>query len=387
MNDLDEHRTFHQSCDEDWAKFIAVPGRVYTILTKEVAGEAKADTEIFLYRNNGSLLTLVQSHNNISTTNKFSQISTTLTAGEYAVQVKRINPSGTQHYKLQISDFCYNFLNNEYPVTDHSLVCSTNKSFVFQNLYPGATVAWENSANLTFVSGQGTNTYTVKAASSTTAGSGWLRVTTSLAGCIDVVIPNVTFWVGRAPAAEGIDIVNVEDPMSLCPATQYIVEAYWEWSTNMPPIIEYEWMLPSGWTSVEAGSQNPFTHDDFLIRVNAKSLVQPAFIRVRGKNECGSFGLPTFLYVDTECEPYFFSIYPNPVDNYLDVEFEDGEYKSSKSPLYEIIILDNNGLEKLRTSTNDNSKRIDTSSLSNGQYFIQLLYKGKVLQRQIIINR
>lgn len=72
INDLDEHRTFHQSCDEDWVKFTAVAGKVYTILTKEVTGEAKADTEIFLYKNNSGTLTLIQSHNNISATNKFS---------------------------------------------------------------------------------------------------------------------------------------------------------------------------------------------------------------------------------------------------------------------------------------------------------------------------
>lgn len=81
------------------------------------------------------------------------------------------------------------------PILGSDLVCTSNSTFTITNRPSGTTVTWTKSSNLQYVSGQGTNSYIVKAASSSTYGSGWVQAT---------IYGNVTIreyvWVGKVCA-------------------------------------------------------------------------------------------------------------------------------------------------------------------------------------------
>ena len=59
-------------------------------------------------------------------------------------------------------------------ISGPTTVCSSSTPFTLNNLPAGCSVSWSRSSNLAYVSGQGTATYRVKAASPTTSGSGWV---------------------------------------------------------------------------------------------------------------------------------------------------------------------------------------------------------------------
>lgn len=82
-----------------------------------------------------------------------------------------------------------------------------------------------------------------------------------------------------------------------------------------------------------------------------------------------------------------FTVYPNPTINHLDILVDETEFKSPEFQSYEIVLFDKEGVEKYRSTTSEKSKRIDTSTFKNGQYYLHFLYKGFIVQRQIIINR
>lgn len=64
-------------------------------------------------------------------------------------------------------------------ISGPTTVCNTNTTFTLNNMPAGYTVSWTRSSNLAYVSGQGTGTYRVKAASSTTSGPGWVQAVVS----------------------------------------------------------------------------------------------------------------------------------------------------------------------------------------------------------------
>jgi len=82
-----------------------------------------------------------------------------------------------------------------------------------------------------------------------------------------------------------------------------------------------------------------------------------------------------------------FATYPNPASDHLDIVIDETEFKSEEFQSYEVVLLDNFGTEKFRMTTKDRARRIDTSMLRPGQYFLNFIYKGKTIQRQIIIDR
>jgi len=370
VNDLDEHRTFHQSCDEDWVTFTAIQGRLYTILTKEVTGESKADTEIFLFKINAGNLTLIASHNNISSTNKFSQIAMTLSPGEYAIQVKRINPSGTQHYKLQISDYCYDFVSSAYSITDQSTVCTSNKQFTLNNRYPGSSVIWSNSSNTVYVSGQGTSTYTIKAPSTSISGAGWVSVTTTYSGCIDIVLPNEVFWVGKPSTPQSIFV----DPTD-CPEYYFSTAC-----TGEQGITSYTWQynkLPYGtiytYPNSTCDSRRIVLNSGFSYNVGVKAI-----------NACGESQFRTTT-VTVNCGGSFFTVYPNPSTSEISFEVQSGIDQGSINEM-QIVILNDSGNEIIRRQEKVNKARMDVSQLKRGTYFYRIKYGALISDGRFLIE-
>jgi len=71
-----------------------------------------------------------------------------------------------------------------------------------------------------------------------------------------------------------------------------------------------------------------------------------------------------------------FKIYPNPANNFIDIETELKNYS--------ISVFDNMGKLILKEKSNQNNTRIDLSPFSNGIYFIQLQSDGKLVSKKFI---
>ncbi|MDD2550834.1 MAG: hypothetical protein PHD00_12165, partial [Bacteroidales bacterium] len=83
-------------------------------------------------------------------------------------------------------------------ISGPTTVCSSNATFTLNNLPNGYTVTWTRSSNLAYVSGQGTASYTVRAANTTVNGPGWVQATVS-GLCGDVELPPYSVYVGTPP--------------------------------------------------------------------------------------------------------------------------------------------------------------------------------------------
>jgi cell wall-associated protease len=273
---------------------------------------------------------------------------------------------------------------NTYIITGPSFVCTTNTTLTLSNPPVGATVSWAVTPTNLFgttsgasVSGSGT-TATLRALNNWSSGEATITFTIT-SGCGSVNVQK-TFWVG-GPAAQGIDISNVYDPLTLCPHTQYIVEAYgfaggW-------PITEYEWLIPSGWTSVQGGSQNPFIHNDALVQLTTTAS-GPGFIRVMAKNEACGYGPPYFLWIDTECSwgRIAMSVYPNPAIDQLHITFGD----STKNEIATLLIYDDQNVKRHEQEIS-NHKTVSVANLSEGVYYIHIQNKDGIHRKRLVIKR
>jgi hypothetical protein len=255
-------------------------------------------------------------------------------------------------------------------------LCNSQSTQVFLDTPLQGTVVWSvDNSLLNITSGQGTRTVTVTAKST---GKGVVELTATLTtgGACNTIEISKSFEIGTPKAAEGIDIVNIIDPLCLDPYQNYLIEANYD---ELYP--EYEWRLPTGWTSVEGGTQSTFITNDFVINITTSPLNGGTFnyIRVRAINDCG-FGSSFFLNVDTRCQEYF-SIYPNPANDYVIIESD------SITQAGEIFIYDESSNIRQRSSLKSTRSVVNISSLPEGIYYLHITYKDGVLRRRLIINR
>src|SRR5690606_19230889 len=91
-------------------------------------------------------------------------------------------------------------------------VCNTGSTFTLSNMPTYATLSWTHSSNLTYVSGQNTTSYTIKANNTSTSGSGWVDATISTP-CGDLPPIRADVWVG-IPYAFLVTGPTLVDPAS-----------------------------------------------------------------------------------------------------------------------------------------------------------------------------
>lgn len=128
-------------------------------------------------------------------------------------------------------------------VSGPTLVCNTNTTFNLQNLPAGTSVTWTRSSNLTYVSGQGTTQYRVRAANSITNGPGWLKATIN-GPCGKVELPKHVIWVGTPTPSRPVVYYN-PGMNSVCSRASHAVS-----TTQLSGITDYQWRLiyPDGFT-------------------------------------------------------------------------------------------------------------------------------------------
>lgn len=95
-------------------------------------------------------------------------------------------------WQIYVSPVHFNFILAS--ISGDSTVCTSGSTFTLNNPPPNTSITWTHSSDLTYVSGQGTDRYTVKAASSSISGMGWVDAILS-SGCGNDTIKKGV-WVG-----------------------------------------------------------------------------------------------------------------------------------------------------------------------------------------------
>ena len=145
-----------------------------------------------------------------------------------------------------------NIAGNAGPISGPTTVCTSNTTFTLNNMPAGCTVSWSHDpALLTYVSGQFSPSYTVKAASSSSSGTGWVQAVVS-GPCGDAPPINYEVWVGAPSRPTEINGFPYNG-MLFGSNSYYYFSVY-------PPSIQgvsiYEWVVGGGTITDGQGTNN-----------------------------------------------------------------------------------------------------------------------------------
>ena len=268
------------------------------------------------------------------------------------------------------------------------IVCNSNSTFTLQNRPAGTTVSWSKSSNLTYVSGQGSDNYTVKAASSTTSGVGWVEAT--IEGCGSFV-PREEVWVGPYNTS----IIYMSGTYGVCQGELYT------YTLNLPNGHQsgytYQWNKPNNWYINNQGT------NWISLRVPQYSTPDYGVVEARVNNGCGwSPYTGVTVYPGYSCGGvYSYSVFPNPANSSLTIERTlddeliqtdinaDKPLRQDSQAIGDIIIklFDKTGqLVKTKISRN-NKTVINISGLKEGLYHLKIIYNEEVIDEQVKIER
>ncbi len=269
-------------------------------------------------------------------------------------------------------------------ITDLSFVCTSNSTFTLSSLAAGNTVTWSKSSNLTYVSGQGTANYVVKASSAGISGVGWVEATISSAGCDGVTLPREEFWVGKPTSITG----SLSGPSSV---TEWQLTWY-----SVPDQSQEDgtffWTTPLGFLRTAGG--NGYRNVQTWIQPYAQS----GYVQVWKTNICGNGGAK-YKYVTVTtgggcgiCPITQMS--PNPASDQIDISFVDREtselisQKKFEEPR-EYVITDFEGYIVYRHQSKQTNLKLDISQIKqNGLYVLNIKHGSLGTDRyRLIIER
>jgi hypothetical protein len=258
-------------------------------------------------------------------------------------------------------------------------VCySSNNTFSMNGETTGLSFSWTKSSNLTAVSGSSSSTYTVKAASSSTSGEGWVRVTIMNDGneTIDTREKHIKI---NLPAEENVTFDPV-DGTPMWPSSRYDVSVSYPYGYG---INNYYWRV---WGATIENGQGT---DQITIRTTSDPNSVVAITMDLG-NSCGTGEY--FTHYPLSGNPYStseMSVHPVPADNQLIVSIEEEEQDKTQTLQtreYEYYLY-NERYRLVRQFTTDMTKvQIQTRDLPGGFYFLNVVRGNKVWRRKIEIR-
>jgi len=279
--------------------------------------------------------------------------------------------------------------NWNWSITDPSIVCTSGGTFTLHDRPAGTNVTWGHSNNLSYVSGQGTNSYKVKASGAYTSGEGWVQAAISVSGYDPVTVRSDDFWVGRpnniGMELDGYSPIGVHTD-HLCPNLISIIVAT---HPNEPQqgVTSYNW---------NAGSWQPY-----VLNSSGNNLVlnlqyqapSPQYIEVSVSNQCGS-SYSTSKQFWMGCSQYSITVSPNPSNGEVTVLLTSNDKTKGVNALqrqqdkWTITVYNvNRSSEKLRAVPMINNKlTLNTSGWPKGIYIIRARSRDKVLETKLVVE-
>lgn len=258
-----------------------------------------------------------------------------------------------------------------YITTSSSLVCTTGATFTLNDRPSGTTVNWTHSSNLEYVSGQGTDNYVVKAASSTTSGMGWVKAVVSSSCGNDTIEKNV--WVGK-PAT----------PTIICPYTKVGLNSLIEVNAVGPGAESYNWTVGGGTITSGQGTS------DIWIMTSSHCLYDLT-IRLTTSNVCGN-SAQAMKSIPFDCSGGGGGVLlsPNPADNILTVEINNNNTSDNLNNINfktsELRVYDKMMNLKMKKTFKGTKTKINVRNLKQGVYILQIISGNKNYKKEIMVS-
>lgn len=264
----------------------------------------------------------------------------------------------------------------------NELICNgSNVNYTSSNLPAAPSLSWTSSSNLSYVSGQGTNGYTINNPSPTA--QGFASISLDITADCQTRTVSKTVWIGKPAAIETIWFNGERDgPFEACKNLNYNFEV--EDNINIDGTT-YSWISPGiGTVVLGQGTANA--------RIKMHNAVNSGYVSVRPVNGCGN-GVLFDAPIDViSCSGFAgssqMSIYPNPASEELLISYQDDSLSQTTALAEPVVIeLINPMLEKVYSQETKNSvTRIPIADLPKGMYYLNIKRKRGVLQRQIKID-
>ena len=274
-------------------------------------------------------------------------------------------------------------------ITGPSIICSSG-SFTLNNCPPNSTVSWTNSNNLIYVSGQGTDNYSVENMGGKQNGTGWVKAIINSSCSVDTIEKNI--WVGKPSAPTDIGFFPNE------PCLNQIVLAAVQ--ANNPAIsgADYVWRNIDGYTCLSPTcSQVSFT--------TLPTLHYTTYVYVKATNICGSSMEYSELLSVKDCgggvpaSPAFV-ISPNPASSEITISPNQNlmlisgtaqtndSIQSKITMIKSVKIMNNYGTVYLRRKFAKDTKtaNINISGLKKGIYILIINGETKPESHNFIKN-
>ncbi len=267
-------------------------------------------------------------------------------------------------------------------INGSSLVCA-NATYSLQNSPNANRITWTssnlNALNINPTSGVATRLNNF---------NGQVNISATVSGsCGSVPVPPLTVWVGAPGANIGTLIYPSGsrgiDPVTLGPASTYLFQ-----SDYVPQATSFRWLLPPGF-SFYSGS----TTSSPFITTSATAGSYTLFCAA--VNSCGqswTHSLGITISTGGGCCPAAavrLSAFPNPASSTLTVTVADslatGESQTLDQP-YRLALVDRLGTPVFSAQPSEHSVQVPVSQLPAGVYYLNVVYKEAVLQRQVFIE-
>ena len=265
-------------------------------------------------------------------------------------------------------------------ISGASIVCASNKIFTINNIPDGDAVIWTRSSNLSYVSGQGTTSFTVKASSSTVSGSGWIQATISNDICNSFTIRK-DIWVGKAgqPTISPSGYPTIE----LQPGQYITIRA-----TKTPGNpTSFNWWVTGNPCGVDIYSGTNSTSCTF-------EAMEPSWnnFYFNTTNVCGTSasagGAIEVLDGGGGGMMKMLTVSPNPANDYIEAYIENlTEEERLDNEKLHIKIVNSNSIPVYNGTTQQKKFQINTSSLPEGVYYLLVQYKNQKYSTSILISR
>ncbi len=261
------------------------------------------------------------------------------------------------------------------PISGDRLICtSPNKTFTYNNRPSGTTITWTKSSNLEYVSGQGTNNYTVRAYG-WASGPGWGKATLNSS---DEGL-KYEVWVGP-PALEVTG-----------PDEGYTYNTY---TFYADPIGPYSNSSNYNWVLNPLYGNHVYNYGDYA-DIAFYDPYEGYQVLSRAQNTCGTGDYAVWnIYIYNYWEEY--SLYPNPASDIVTITV-----KRIASPnngmivdinandintIYTIRIFDFYGVLHYSTTKSGNIFSVPVSNLKDGNYIVQINNGKKLSNLHLVIK-
>ena len=383
-----QEHTFHSKgrVDVDWLVFTAPACGLTKPVTFKVTNQTSnaVDEVAFFERNTntgneGAELTATENNGT------FTLSSASLVPDrQYLIRITKATDNSQYKIEFPFDNSCIN---------GPSFVCTTNSQFSINSRPRSSSITWTKSSNLTYVSGQGTNSYVVKA-NTNASGNGWIQATVILNG-VSTTLPRKSTWVGKPPVVSGVSY-NLTNgfPTEICVSSASQPADFYAGLLHSSATYG-EWQTDAGNFLSDPTPGSPYNS----VAVSLTNYNNDRYIRVRQANDCGAGNWLTkyfYLYRDINgCDGGggigFASLAPNPTSNgeviiHVDDTEEVSEYFDAQKEPFRVTITSLFSKQVYQGVLNKKGLKVNLKSAEPGIYVVRVFNKRYDQQMRLIIE-